>query len=196
MTPTFDKVHNKFKLNAITYGYHDLTDIGYSLVKEGEPYGKVIGRFLLDWMDDKDHIIVMTSGSTGRPKPIKIKKQAMVNSAIATGDFFNLKPGDKALMCLPADYIAGKMMLIRGLILGLELDVVQPSLNPEINTNKVYDFCAMLPAQLCNSIAAIDNFKTIIVGGAAISNELLDKIQSAKPKIFETYGMTESITHI
>lgn len=196
MTPTYDKVHNKFKLNGITYEYHDLTDIGYSLIKEGEPHSKFIGRFLLDWMDKNDYVYVNTSGSTGRPKSIKIKKQAMVNSAIATGDYFNLKPGDKALMCLPAEYIAGKMMLIRGLILGLKLDVIRPTLNLEINTNKAYDFCAMLPAQLLHSLKMINKFKTIIVGGAPISRDLLAKIESVNPKIFETYGMTETITHI
>lgn len=196
MIPTFDKVHNRFKLNSITYSYSDLTDIGYSLIKEGEPFSKKIGRFLLDWMDDKDYIEVKTSGSTGRPRSVKIKKQAMVNSAIATGDYFHLSPGDKALMCLPAEYIAGRMMLIRGLILGLELDVVKPTLNPEISRYKTYDFCAMLPAQLRNSLDDLNRFKTIIVGGASIPNDLLQEIQSAGPKIYETYGMTETITHI
>ena len=196
MIPKFDKVHNKFKLDSIRYDYNDLTDIGYSLIKEGEPFGKEIGRFLLDWMDEKDHIIAMTSGSTGIPKPIKLKKQAMVNSAIATGNYFELKPGDKALMCLPSEYIAGRMMLIRGLILGLELDVIPPSLDLDINTNKVYDFCAMLPSQLTNCISKLNNFKTIIVGGAAVSNSLLNSIQTVSTKIFETYGMTETITHI
>ena len=51
--------------------------------------------------------------------------RAMVNSSIFTGDFFNLAPGDKALHCLPANFIAGKMMLVRAMILGLEIDLIR-----------------------------------------------------------------------
>jgi O-succinylbenzoic acid--CoA ligase len=50
-----------------------------------------------------------------------MNKQNMVNSALATGDFFDLSPG-KALLLTPTRYIAGKMMLIRSFILGLEID--------------------------------------------------------------------------
>ena len=81
-----------------------------------------IGDFIMDWMDKYDHINVKTSGSTGNSKIIKIYKQAMVSSALRTGDFFNVKIGDSALHCLPADFIAGKMMLVRAMILGLSLE--------------------------------------------------------------------------
>jgi O-succinylbenzoic acid--CoA ligase len=49
---------------------------------------------------------LQTSGTTG-PKMIRTDKQMMVNSALATGDFFELSPGDKALYCFKK-YIAGK----------------------------------------------------------------------------------------
>ena len=77
-----------------------------------------MGRFMLDWVDGTTVVKVKTSGSTGTPKTIELDKQAMVNSAIATGNFFNLKPGDRALHCLPVNYIAGKMMLVRAMVLG------------------------------------------------------------------------------
>ena len=120
----------------------------------------------------------------------------MVNSAIATGDFFELEPGDKALHCLPTQYIAGKMMLVRAFMLGLELDFVEPSSQPLFDTAKQYDFCAMLPMQLQSTYSYVDNIKTIIVGGAPISNELIDNIQGIPSKVYETYGMTETVTHV
>lgn len=193
--PTFDKVHLKFRLNSGHYHFDDLYDVAYSFIKEGEYYEAVFGHFLLDWLDKKDYIIIKTSGSTGKPKTIQVKKQAMVNSAIATGDFFNLRPGQKALHCLPSNYISGKMMLIRAMILGLELDIVNPTSEPVFAKNKKYDFCAMTPMQLRNTLDRIQNIGTIIVGGAKVTNSLKEAIASHPAKIFETYGMTETVSH-
>lgn len=87
MIPTYDKIHNRFKINNNSYLFEELKEVAYSHVKEGLPFEKIIGNFLIDWLDDKNHIIVNTSGSTGKPKSIKLQKQAMVHSAIATGDY-------------------------------------------------------------------------------------------------------------
>lgn len=193
--PTFDKVHLKFKLNSGNYQYGDLYDVAYSFIKEGEHYEEVFGHFLMDWLDKKDYIIIKTSGSTGKPKTIEVKKQAMVNSAIATGDFFNLKPGNKALHCLPSNYISGKMMLIRAMILGLELDIVNPTTEPVFIKSKPYDFCAMTPMQLRNTLDRTHNIETIIVGGSKVTNSLKEAIANHPARIFETYGMTETVSH-
>ena len=143
----------------------------YDFIKEGLPYQKVIGNFLMDWLNNKDFIKVTTSGSTGNPKVLSIKKQSMVYSAIATGNFFGLTPGNSALHCLPTEFIAGKMMLVRALILGLELDLIQPNSHPLASVNKPYDFCAMVPLQLQNSIPLLKHIKTLIVGGATVSKK-------------------------
>lgn len=196
MTPKFDKIHLKFKLNGINYDHDELKEVAYSLVKEGENYEQVIGDFLLDWLDDCDYVLTNTSGSTGVPKRIKIKKQKMVNSSVMTGDFFGLKPGDKALHCLPSQYIAGKMMLVRAMILGLELDMAPPTSIPSYDHHNHYDFCAMIPLQLKNSLDHLEHIKTIIVGGARVSASLKKALQEVKSTVFETYGMTETVSHI
>ncbi|WNH10171.1 AMP-binding protein [Thalassobellus suaedae] len=121
MIPNYTNVHLKFKLDNLSYKYEDLIEVAYSYVKEGLPYQQELGNFLLDWLDNHEYVVVKTSGSTGKPKKIKIKKQAMVNSAIATGDFFKLKPGDKVLHCLPSNFIAGKMMIVRAIVLGTRI---------------------------------------------------------------------------
>ena len=196
MTPTFDKIHLKFRLNSNYYDAEELKEVAYSLVKEGAPFEKVMGDFLMDWLDSKDYINVKTSGSTGQPKLMKVSKQAMVNSAIATGNFFKMKPGQTALLCLPTHYIAGKMMLVRAMILGLDLDFVDPTTQPVFDYGKTYNFCAMVPLQLTNTVGYIHNIKTLIVGGASISKPLEEAIQGLKTKIYATYGMTETVSHI
>ncbi|WAC02616.1 AMP-binding protein [Lacinutrix neustonica] len=196
MTPAFNKVHNRFKLNGTHFNFKDLKELGYSFVKEGQVYEEHIGQFLLDWQDNNTHIQMKTSGSTGLPKTVEIPKQALVNSAIATGDYFKLKPGDRALLCLPAHYIAGKMMLVRAMILGLEIECIEPKSKLHIDLDKQYDFAAMVPLQLEHSMDAIDNITQMIIGGAKISNALILKIQELKTSIYETYGMTETVSHI
>ncbi|KAA5825674.1 AMP-binding protein [Algibacter amylolyticus] len=196
MTPNYKNVHLKFKLDNLNYKYDDLMEVAYSYVKEGLPYQQELGEFLLDWLDDKDHVIVKTSGSTGKPKKIEIKKQAMVNSAIATGDYFNLKPGDKILHCLPSNFIAGKMTIVRAIVLGLELDMVQPAALPLIDYEKDYTFCAFTPMQLKNFAKYLKNIKTVIVGGGRVSQAVAQLVQDKKPNVYETYGMTETVSHI
>lgn len=194
--PKYSDIHFRFKFNGFHPSIDELKEIGYSLIKEGVLFEQAIGDFLLDWLDEKPVIEVKTSGSTGRPKSILLKKSQMVNSALATGDFFGLSPGDSALLCLPCDFIAGKMMLVRSMVLGLELDYVEPSSNPlEYNSNS-YDFCAMVPLQLKKSLGKLKQIRTLLVGGASVSNALEKKVEPESTTIFETYGMTETITHV
>lgn len=190
------KVHNKFKLNGHHLDRDDLCRVAYSFIKEGADFEKPVGDFLLDWFDSKDYMELQTSGATGSPKNLIVSKQAMVNSALATGDFFGLKPSDKILNCLPVRFIAGKMMFIRAFILGLEMDFVAPSSNPLQRCDKMYDFCAMVPLQAQNSIDHLHHVKKLIVGGAPISIELAKKLIEIPTNVYETYGMTETVTHI
>lgn len=191
---THRKVHNRFKLNGYHYSYDDMRTIAYEFIKEGNEDEIYIGEFLLDWLDDNSYVEVQTSGTTGTPKLIRLEKQAMIQSALATGDFFNLQPGNTALLCLSAKYIAGKMMIVRAIILGLELDIVVTDGKPLIE--KEYDFVAMVPLQIENSIDKLVLIKKVIIGGAAVPKRLAEKIKTTTVAAFETYGMTETITHI
>ena len=170
--------------------------MGYSLIKEGEPFERDIGDFLLDWLNMENKVSVGTSGSTGEPKALLLEKRGMVNSARATGIFFGLRPKDRALLCLSAQYIAGKMMLVRAMVLGLHLDYVEPGSKPLQGIRDRYTFAAMVPLQLENSLEKIDQVKTLIVGGAAFPVHLKERLGEKTTAIYETYGMTETITHI
>ncbi len=118
-------------------------------------------------------------------------------SAQATASFLKLPSKTVALHCLPIDYIAGKMMIVRTMILGLELDIITPSSHlDDVLPNKSYDFVAIVPLQAENSLDKLNQFKKIIIGGAKVSDDLALKLNSVNAKIYETYGMTETITHI
>ncbi len=190
------ETHIDFKINKQHYPNDDLAKVAYNFIKEGEPHEGEIGDFLLEWLRPSKFIELTTSGSTGVAKKIKVRKEHMVNSAIATGKFFEMEAGCTALMCLPAKYIAGKMMLVRAMVLGWELDLVPPSSNPLDNLYKTYDFCAMTPFQLDNSISRLHLIKKLIVGGGAVSPNLQEMVQGLNTKVYETFGMTETVSHI
>jgi O-succinylbenzoic acid--CoA ligase len=190
------ETHPEFRLNGLHYNNEELAAVAYSLIKEGEPYEGQAGNFLLDWVNDKEYIEVKTSGSTGPPKRIPIKKQQMINSARATGKYFELGPRTTALHCLPVNFIAGKMMLVRAMLLGWKLDLELPKANPLDRIFKTYDFCAMTPFQLDNSLSRLHLIKKLIVGGGAVSGNLRNLVQGINTEVYETYGMTETVSHI
>ena len=87
-------------------------------------------------------------------------------------------------------------MLVRAIILGLEMDLVSPKGNPIPNKHKVYDFSAMVPLQVEHTLSQLNQIKKLIVGGAKIAPSLVNQLQNCDIKVYETYGMTETITHI
>lgn len=87
-------------------------------------------EFLNEWHNDSDYVLVHTSGSTGAPKPMWVEKRRMLNSARITCNFLGLRPSDTALLCMPLDYIAGKMVVVRAIERRLRLISVKPSGHP------------------------------------------------------------------
>ena len=159
-------------------------------------------QFLREWNDGGERILVHTSGSTGAPKPLWVEKRRMEASARITCDFLGLHEGDTALLCMPLDYIAGKMMVVRSLVRGLRLLSVEPSSHPLANVQTKVDFAAMVPLQVWNSLQvetererlrAIGN---LIIGGGAIDDQLAAELRGFPNAVWSTYGMTETLSHI
>ncbi|MDO3693235.1 AMP-binding protein [Wenyingzhuangia sp. chi5] len=183
-------MHKSFKLQGESF-QNPLELISFSETISEELYW-----FLQEWFSDAETLIVQTSGSTGKPKLISIKKELMQNSAKATGTFFDLGIGTKALCCLSVNYIAGKMMVIRALTLGWELDVIEPVGNPLENAFEEYDFCAMVPMQVQASLWDLNLVKKLLIGGGVVSQTLQEDLQSLSTECFASYGMTETVSHI
>ncbi|QAA80393.1 O-succinylbenzoic acid--CoA ligase [Aequorivita sp. H23M31] len=189
--------HPKFKLNGKAFPSVDLLkEKAIQFITEGKEDERAVGQFIAEWLDNNDFIIVKTSGSTGVPKKIKLNKKHVYNSAAATVAYFNLKSSTRALLCLPSEYIAGKMMLVRAMIAGWDLYITSPDKNPLESVTQNFDFTAMVPYQLHHSLNELHKVQKIIVGGGAISRELENELQNVDTTMFATYGMTETISHI
>ena len=160
------------------------------------PIWNDVNQFISEWLNGEEELILQTSGSTGKPKSISMKKEWMKNSAQLTENTFGLKKGDSALLCMSIKYVAGKMMVVRALELALDLKVVEPSSSPLKDIDDQIDFAAMVPLQLENSSNDLDKVKTLIVGGGSVNRSLVEKLQNVSPQVFETYGMTETLTNV
>ena len=158
--------------------------------------------FLKEWFSAPSTLRVRTSGSTGAPKELTVRKEQMRQSAKMTCDFFGLKKNDKALLCLPLEYIAGKMMVVRAIYAGLDLYPVAPDGHPLARTDKPFDFAALVPLQVYNSLQSaagkrrLSRIKSLIIGGGAIDDALEKALEDFPNAVYSTYGMTETLSHI
>lgn len=159
-----------------------------------------VAVFLSHWFDTSPAMSVQTSGSTGTPKTISLLKSRMRASAQRTLEFLHLQPDNVALLCLSIDTIAGKMMLVRALEGNLRLYLDEPSMNPLKTLNFSIDFVAMVPAQvevsLNDSPEKWKLIKKCIVGGAPVSLNLIKQLKKSEITVYQTFGMTETISHI
>jgi O-succinylbenzoic acid--CoA ligase len=187
-------------LNDHIFSTEDLIAHSKKIIRRDIPdWEKSIYEFILDFLNDKDYILQQSSGTTGTPKEFHLSKKALIESAQLTAKVLNLKFADKALLCLPVDYIAGKMMIIRSFVSGLNLIWEEPTSMPVLSKHGKINFCAMVPLQVYNSFSNYEFFRNIenlIIGGAELRSELLAMFHDVTNNTYETYGMAETCSHI
>jgi len=196
----FQNKYTSLRINGTFYDKRALVALVENPKKESPLWQQSLYQFIAEWLNDSDTVVVQTSGSTGTPKQIRLPKAAMVNSAKMTGQYFNFKQGQSALLCLPCNYIAGKMMVVRSFVWGLDLQLVEPVGNPMETIEQGIDFAAMVPLQVTHMLAKTPEkaafLSQLIIGGGKVSAILNEALQELATKCYATYGMTETISHI
>jgi o-succinylbenzoate---CoA ligase len=164
---------------------------------------KEIAGFLKEWYSKENFIKVKTSGSTGTPKTIRLTKNFVAASAQRTIRFFRLKEGDCVLYCLPTKYIAGKLMIVRALLGGLDLHIVEPTTDFSFLQTRKFRFAAMVSNQVKKILNSepekyfwIQNIDQLLIGGSSVSHSLEKQLQNVPIACWSSYGMTETATHI
>ena len=103
---------------------------------------------------------------------------------------------------MPLDYIAGKMVVVRSIERQLRLTTVEPSGRPLKEISTSFDFAAMVPMQVYNSLQVpeecekLRTIKHLIIGGGPINDDLQQQLSSFPNNVWSTYGMTETLSHI
>ncbi|MDD6745917.1 MAG: AMP-binding protein [Prevotella sp.] len=161
-----------------------------------------VADFLCEWFSPTPCLQVHTSGSTGTPKSMWVEKQRMVSSARLTVSFLGLKAGDTALLAMPLRYIAGKMVVVRAWVAGLDLWPVTPCGHPLASLAESPVFAALTPMQVYNTLQVpteaerLRQVRQLIIGGGAIDASLADALRDFPHAVWSSYGMTETLSHI
>lgn len=190
-------MEGKIFFNNLSYSFTEFASI--SLPKSLE-WAKNSQIFIKNWLNGTPHFQLQTSGSTGIPKTIEVSRARMQASAQATIDYFQLKPGTHALLCMNPDFIGGRMMMVRSLFGHWNLHVVPPTSMPI--TDQSIDFAAMVPLQVesllntNNGTIFLNEMKQLIIGGASMTENFIEKIKGLSCSVYQTFGMTETVSHI
>ena len=84
----------------------------------------------------------------------------------------------------------------------MRLHTVTPSNRPFRGLSVPFDFVAMVPSQVFETLqhedeaALLRRTRHIIIGGGAVSAELSERLRDFPHCVWSTYGMTETLSHI
>ena len=167
-------------------------------------FEKDVLAFVDAWLSDQQEFEFNTSGSTGPPGKITFNRDSIKASVKLTKEKFRLDNDQTALLCLSPKFVAGKMMIARALEIGMNLLCCPPVADPlaEMSWDSEVHFAALVPYQVSAIIEndasskKLSRIKNIIVGGSPVDQSLTDRLQQFGNSFFETYGMTETLTHI
>ena len=156
-------------------------------------------RFLENWNTNAPFQI-KSSGTTGLPQLHTFNKTQLTQSALASNTALQLNAQTQALLCLPLSSVGGLMLLARSVVGNFEVQLQLPSARPLQNLRQKIDFVAMVPTQLQQSLQhdlqQLKGIAKILVGGGQMSSELIAACQSAQLEVWQSYGMTETLSHV
>jgi len=163
-----------------------------------------VKEFIDEWMSAIPYICVHTSGSTGKPKLIHLSKKLVEASARRSINHFGLDATSRLHLCLSPDYIAGKMVIVRALISGAAITAEAPVSSP-----LGMDTADSMPVSLLSVVGAqipgifdrhrehaLVPIRNLLVGGAPLSQSHAKMALEVADSVWESYGMTETASHI
>jgi o-succinylbenzoate---CoA ligase len=141
--------------------------------------------------------VVSTSGTTGAPRSVVLSRAAVETSARAVTDGLDIEPrADRWLACLPLHAIAGLAIVARSYFCGTPL-TVHPGFSVDAvaenaGTCTIVSLVPTLLVRLLEARAPLSRFRRILLGGAPVDPDLLERCAEAGVSPTTTYGLTET----
>ena len=168
-------------------------EITAALVGDGPTLG--FGEISSEYAPHYAAVAIGTTGTTGTPKEVLLTSTALISSARASNTFLGAQSGETWSLLLPLTHIAAVNVVVRSIELGTTpLDLR----NFDGEYPKAH-YTAIVPTQLFRALNGdqrllnhLKSAKTVLVGGAALSQALRNQAELAGIKVVTTYGMTET----
>jgi O-succinylbenzoic acid--CoA ligase len=135
-----------------------------------------------------------------------ISKNQILASAEASLQYFNIDRECGFILCLPAQHVGGFMVLARALVANSHLWILPPKSNPfPFDSGFFADtkwFVSLVPIQLTafnendELLQITANWKGILLGGGDVGQSQLEFIQKIQCPVYQSFGMTETVSHI
>lgn len=139
-------------------------------------------------------VVVATSGSSGRPKGVVLTRRALLAAAEASQQGL----GAMSWTCvLPTGYVAGLMVLVRAHVAGRPVRFASSDLS-DLDPAPGASAISIVPTQLFRAmerpevLAGLARHDVILLGGAAVDDELLARARGLGLNLVTTYGMSET----
>lgn len=172
------------------------------LITNADP-GELIPVFKSDWVAS----IMYTSGTTGKPKGVLQTFGNHFYSAVSSALNLGLSPADKWLCVAPIFHISGFSIIMRGLIYGMTVRLVEKFRAEEIErilANETVTIMSVVPFMLKKLIQQQNKtnthynsaFRCMLLGGGTIDRETLEACLQRSIPVVQCYGMTETCSQI
>ncbi|MBM6812636.1 o-succinylbenzoate--CoA ligase [Limosilactobacillus reuteri] len=172
------------------------------LITSADP-GELIPVFKSNWVAS----IMYTSGTTGRPKGVLQTFGNHFYSAVSSALNLGLSSADKWLCVAPIFHISGFSIIMRGLIYGMTVRLVEKFRAEELErilANETVTIMSVVPFMLKKLIQQQNKtnthynsaFRCMLLGGGTIDRETLEACLQRSIPVVQCYGMTETCSQI
>lgn len=172
------------------------------LITSADP-GELIPVFKSNWVAS----IMYTSGTTGKPKGVLQTFGNHFYSAVSSALNLGLSSADKWLCVAPIFHISGFSIIMRGLIYGMTVRLVEKFRAEELErilANETVTIMSVVPFMLKKLIQQQNKtnthynsaFRCMLLGGGTIDRETLEACLQRSIPVVQCYGMTETCSQI